>query len=116
MAAWRPGDRIPSRPSRPAWARALEVKPRRATDQRALDAFIDSKAWRTLRKAYITTNPLCELCKDDGRYVAASHVHHKISRAERPDLALDWDGLQSLCKPCHSRLTIAERARRPRDR
>lgn len=80
--------------------------------QKALDAFIDSRAWRSLRAAYVAEHPLCEPCRAEGRTVQVAHVHHKQDRADHPDLAMVWENLQSLCKPCHSRATLAERARR----
>lgn len=59
--------------------------------------------WRRIRNAYISEHPLCEKCLEEGRYVPAQEVHHK--------LPLDHGGthadsnLMALCKPCHSRIT-----------
>jgi 5-methylcytosine-specific restriction protein A len=65
--------------------------------------FYDSGPWRKLRAWKLATDPLCERCKASGRYVAASHVHHRTERSEAPELALDEANLESLCHPCHSR-------------
>lgn len=112
---WRPGDRIPSRPSRPAWARALEVRPRSTVDERALAGFLSTKAWRVTRKAYLAEHPLCERCRAEGLTVPATVVHHRIDRRDRPDLALEWDNLEALCATCHNAETARRQGRRTRD-
>jgi hypothetical protein len=43
----------------------------------------------------------------------ATEVDHIYRRWERPDLALEQDNLQALCKPCHSRKTLAEQKHLP---
>lgn len=42
---------------------------------------------------------MCELC---GR-AWSKEVHHLIPLREAPELALDPDNVQALCKPCHAR-------------
>lgn len=66
-------------------------------------AFYQSPAWTKLRLAKLRENPLCERCRREQRITAATHVHHVLERKDRPDLALDWDNLEALCSPCHSR-------------
>lgn len=56
--------------------------------------------WRKLRNAKISRNPLCEMC---GK-APATQVHHKIPIAEKPNLRLNWDNIQSLCTACHMAL------------
>ena len=70
--------------------------------------------WRRLRRAFLAANPLCARHLERALTVAANEVDHKIPIAVRPDLRLEWDNLQSLCKPCHSAKTYREtgRARR----
>jgi 5-methylcytosine-specific restriction enzyme A len=75
-------------------------------DQRDAEAYVfyNSTAWKKLRAWKLQASPLCEACKDDGRLTPAQVVHHKIERAERPDMAMLRTNLESLCKSCHSRL------------
>lgn len=62
----------------------------------------NSKKWKSIRKLYITNNPLCECCGN-----IATQVHHKIrfstgkSHKEIEKLAYDYDNLMSLCNHCH---------------
>ena len=72
-------------------------------------AFYDSPAWRRLSAAYRAEHPLCETCATEGRETPSQHVDHVISVREAPDRALDETNLRALCKPCHSRRTLAER-------
>lgn len=60
-----------------------------------------STAWRALRQAQLLANPLCVMCKEEGRLTAASVVDH--IKPWRGDLALFYDAgnLQSLCKLHH---------------
>src|SRR5262245_46927807 len=50
----------------------------RRTDPARSDAFYNSREWRTLRRAYLEANPLCETCKRNGRLVAASVIDHRV--------------------------------------
>lgn len=51
----------------------------------------------------LRTDPLCERCKALGDLVPATMVHHKLERADHPDLELELENLESLCASCHSR-------------
>lgn len=65
--------------------------------------FYNSAAWRKVRKLKLAEAPLCEVCRQAGRFIPASHVHHKVELRDEPALALDVDNLQALCPSCHSR-------------
>jgi len=60
------------------------------------------RRWEKIRAAYLSENPLCEICKDNGKLKAADLVHHKIKLSIGG--TNDYDNLQSLCQECHSRL------------
>lgn len=70
------------------------------------------KAWRVIRKRYISEHPLCEKCLEENRMTKAEHVHHIKS------LSLggtnDEENLMSLCKSCHSKIhaELGDRFRR----
>jgi 5-methylcytosine-specific restriction protein A len=72
--------------------------------------FYWSKEWRALRSLKIQDNPLCEECERNGKLTPGHAVDHIIPVIDRPDLALDYDNLQTLCTSCHSRKTILENA------
>jgi len=57
--------------------------------------------WQRLRKLYLKHNPLCERCKRMGSVTSADTVHHKKQIKEYPELRLEWDNLESLCRDCH---------------
>lgn len=59
-------------------------------------------AWARIRAAFLCANPLCALCKSDGRITPAELVHHK--RKLTNGGTNDWVNLQALCQSCHSRL------------
>ena len=61
-----------------------------------------SRSWRAIRKMQLSRQPLCEICMKDGRYTAASLVHH--IRPLEEGGTNDPDNLMSLCAACHSRL------------
>jgi len=69
------------------------------------DKFYQSKAWRNLRAYKLSLNPLCENenCKN-----VATEVHHIKERKDFPELQLEINNLQSLCKPCHSTHTAGQ--------
>jgi len=81
------------------------------------DPFYCSARWRTLRRVFLATHPVCAdpfgYHAEDGRVVLAGEVDHVIPRALRPDLELDQANLQSLCSGlhgCHSRKTGVDQA------
>ncbi|MGY0504281.1 HNH endonuclease signature motif containing protein [Luteimonas sp. e5] len=60
-----------------------------------------SKAWRTIRKAVLTMEPLCRHCGE-----AATDVDHIDGDTFNNHLT----NLMPLCKSCHSRKTAQEQA------
>ena len=65
----------------------------------------DTAQWRKLRKHYLTLFPTCEMCRQEGRVVAAQHVDH-IKPIAEGGAPFDMTNLQSLCATHHSRKTI----------
>jgi 5-methylcytosine-specific restriction endonuclease McrA len=65
------------------------------------DGFYQSPAWRALRKATLTANPLCSV---PGCGVASRHVDHRVARS-RGGASLDPANLVALCHPHHSEKT-----------
>lgn len=64
----------------------------------------NSRAWRWLRSYVLSRDPLCVMCKGDGRIVVATEVDHIDGDATRNTL----DNLQGLCRSHHSRKTATE--------
>ena len=60
------------------------------------------RPWKQIRAAFLSANPLCEMCKHDGRLTPATLAHHKMKLAEGG--SNDWNNLAALCSECHSRL------------
>ena len=73
--------------------------------------FYETWRWRQVRRLFLQEHPLCVHCQRDGRTEAATEVDHVIPH--RGDERLFWDDAnwQALCKPCHSRKTLAETGR-----
>ncbi len=67
-------------------------------------AFYTSRPWVRLRKTFLSHNPMCAECERQGTLTLANTVHHKQERKNNPDLALEWDNLESLCAECHNRI------------
>lgn len=71
---------------------------------------MNSRRWRELRAKKLQANPLCEIHLQQGKWVAASVVHHIVEvesgRTEEQcrALAYDWNNLQSLCRECHKKI------------
>lgn len=60
--------------------------------------------WRRIRAVYVAAHPLCEMCLKHGRYAPVEEVHHIIPLASGG--SNDFSNLMSLCKSCHSAITI----------
>ena len=95
----------------PTYRRATAWQADSARDRKADKRFYAGTKWRACRAAQLMRSPLCERCLARGETVEATEVHHKWDRKDAPWLAYDEGNLESLCKPCHSRITAAEHRR-----
>lgn len=71
------------------------------------EKFYSSKAWKNTRAAYAKSKRnLCELCLDKGLYKPCEIVHHKVEltpqNIDNPDVTLNWNNLQCLCREHHA--------------
>ena len=74
----------------------------RVSDERRSDnKFYSGRPWRTFRLWFLALHPTCHDCEAQGIATPAREVHHVKSRKARPDLELDPDNCEALCKPCH---------------
>ena len=78
---------------------------------------LNDRRWRELRIAYLREHPLCERCIREGKAAGVPEgfitpsidVHHRVpvetakTLQEMERLAYDWNNLEALCIPCHSR-------------
>lgn len=70
--------------------------------------FYSSKAWQDCRNEYAARrHHLCEDCMRRGIYRPGTIVHHKIEldpvNIEHPEITLNFDNLELLCRECHIR-------------
>ena len=70
--------------------------------------FYSSKAWQDCRNEYAKRrHHLCEDCLRRGIYRPGEIVHHKIEldpvNIEKPEVALNFENLELLCRECHAR-------------
>lgn len=67
--------------------------------------FYKSKTWKSASAAYRAAHPLCEKCLTKGIYNPAQLVHHRIhideNNLSNPQITLNPDNLESLCRKCH---------------
>ncbi|WP_085523859.1 HNH endonuclease signature motif containing protein [Tuberibacillus sp. Marseille-P3662] len=79
-------------------------------------SFYKSKAWAKCRTYVLTRDHyLCQVCIKDGKLTPANTVHHIESLEDRPDLALDYHNLESICPTCHNK-EHPEKGRRQGDK
>lgn len=62
------------------------------------------RRWQDLRLMFLRANPVCADCERLGQVTEATEVHHKL--AKRDGGRDEWDNLEALCKPCHSKRTM----------
>lgn len=68
--------------------------------------FYKSKAWQRCRASYISkVHGLCERCLAKGETVPGYIVHHKThlspSNINNPNVSLNHENLEYVCKKCH---------------
>ena len=59
-------------------------------------------AWRRIRDRHLAREPLCEMCRERGRFVAATLVHHIKPLGDGG--THDDENLMSLCVSCHEKI------------
>ena len=69
--------------------------------------FYNSQAWKDTRRSYRqSAGHLCERCLERGIITSADVVHHIVpltkDTVNDPNLSLNWDNLQCLCRKCHA--------------
>ena len=69
--------------------------------------FYNTKVWQQTRNEYVKfRGGLCERCLALGIIQAGEIVHHKVyltaQNIENPNVALNFDNLELLCRQCHS--------------
>lgn len=69
--------------------------------------FYRSKSWKHTREAYFNSvHGLCERCRAQGVISKGEIVHHKEhltpENINNPEIALGFDNLELLCRPCHA--------------
>ena len=69
--------------------------------------FYNSPAWKDCRRSYAASKGnLCEVCLSKGLVKPGEIVHHKIhlnpDNIHDPNVALNWNNLQLVCRDCHS--------------
>ena len=71
-------------------------------------AFYADSAWKKTRAQYAASvGGLCEDCLSRGIVTPGEIVHHKITLSpdniNDPDVTLNWDNLELLCRDCHAK-------------
>lgn len=61
------------------------------------------RAWKRIRDRHIAQNPLCEVCKKNGKLTPVEEVHHIVPLSQGG--THEDSNLMSLCKACHSEIT-----------
>lgn len=69
--------------------------------------FYQSKQWKMLRRYYIKSNPLCEMCNRQNKTTAAQCVDH-IKPISLGGNKIAESNLQSLCNSCHAKKSAFE--------
>lgn len=74
--------------------------------QEYAERFYKSKAWQSCRLSYVkAVGGLCEECLKQGRYNPGVIVHHKVhitpENINSPEVTMNFDNLELLCRDCH---------------
>lgn len=71
--------------------------------------FYDKAAWKNLRNMYILNNPICVMCKKEGKIKQGNVVDHIKPKRFYPELAYTESNFQTLCYECHTKKTMKDR-------
>lgn len=71
--------------------------------------FYSSKTWARTREAYKKqVGGLCEICLKEGIYKPGEIVHHKVhitpQNIYNPEITLDFNNLELVCRECHAKI------------
>ena len=71
--------------------------------------FYKTSEWKRTRDLYAkSVGGLCEICWQNGLVKSGEIVHHKIhldeTNIKNPDIALNFNNLQLVCRDCHAML------------
>lgn len=71
------------------------------------ERFYKSKTWQRCRTEYAkSVGGLCERCRAEGKITPGVIVHHKVNinpdNILDPDVTLNWDNLELLCRDHHA--------------
>lgn len=79
------------------------MKPKRIKEPTRTNKFRWSRVWRNKRNSVVERdNYLCQVCKDNKKYVYEGlEVHHIVPIEEDYRLRLEEDNLITLCVSCH---------------
>ncbi len=70
--------------------------------------FYGTAQWQQIRRNVLAVQPLCLMCKREGKTTASTVVDHVIGFMDKYDpLAIDTENMIGLCKPHHSIVTQA---------
>ena len=76
-------------------------------------AFYKTKEWDHKRREILQRDHhACVECKRRGRYTQANTVHHIVHLKSAPELALENDNLESLCRDCHEKIHEKENVKK----
>ena len=64
--------------------------------------------WQKYRLSFLSKNPVCTVCQEEGRVTMADIVDHIIPHKGSQSLFWDFNNHQALCKRCHDRKTASE--------
>lgn len=77
-------------------------------EPRKHDKFYSSTAWRKLRAKVKKIQPLCKVCKKEGKTVRMHSVDHRLPRRFWPKLSLILENMVAMCHSCHATKSTRE--------
>lgn len=90
--------------------RSYEPPERKAQEGRTVDnsKLYNGRPWRRFRKEYLTANPLCVECEEQGLIVEAKVLDH-ITQVRKGGDPFDLSNVQGLCAKHHNQKSGRER-------